>query len=660
MIRHSQTRSPKKNRRNFGSQSARHRKLRAEHLESRQMLTLLGVSSLLGFPRINYAGPGQLTYDAGTNAFNVTAVPSAFRLNASSAPVPITNAAGTTPSLELHIRVDNSGNLIGGVVGDDFIVRGDIDVDSDSVVDFSGTLITGEILEFGFQDIASTDQYDYRLQFTGGALASFFVDGGIGVTTNSENSSFNGSFASDFRGNANGNVAPTPLVSSLSGFVYSDTDNDGVFDLPEDPIPGVQINLSGTDFLGAPVNLVDFTDGTGKYEFLDLLPGTYMITEVQPPGFLDGKDTIGTPGGSTGNDVFSLINLGANVNGVNNNFGELVPASLSGFVYVDVDNDGAFDLSEVPVAGATVTLTGTNDLGAVGPIVAFTDIDGAYVFANLRPGTYTLTETTPAGLIDGKDTQGTPGTGAPSNDQFSNITLPVGFVGLENNFGERGLIPDLINKSYFLASSPPIEAFFVDGIMQVVVNRSATSNEIVNAVTTFALGGTRADFARSVITGDENRSQDIDALYREYLGRAADPAGLAYWLGVWEAHGGREEVQAGIIGSPEYYQTAGGTDAAWVNALYNTILDRNAGQVEIDYWVGQMQNHDLRDIVLGFVTSDEYRLNNINQWYQDFLGRSVDEAGGQYWLNQLKSGKLTQEDIQVLLAGSLEGLLRWS
>ena len=38
-----------------------------------------------------------------------------------------------------------------------------------------------------------------------------------------------------------------------------------------------------------------------------------------------------------------------------------------------------------------------------------TNASGAYSFGNLRPGTYTLTETQPAGLLDGKDTAGSLG-----------------------------------------------------------------------------------------------------------------------------------------------------------------------------------------------------------------------------------------------------------
>src|SRR5439155_915967 len=137
-------------------------------------------------------------------------------------------------------------------------------------------------------------------------------------------------------------------------------------------------------------------------------------------GFLDGKDTIGTPGGTTGNDQFSNIMLGAGVNGTDNNFGDLPPASLAGYVYSDTDNDGVKDGGEAGIPGVTVTLTGTDDLGNPVNTSTMTGADGSYSFTDLRPGTYTYTATQRYGFLDGKDTIGTPG-GTTGNDQFSNI-----------------------------------------------------------------------------------------------------------------------------------------------------------------------------------------------------------------------------------------------
>lgn len=165
---------------------------------------------------------------------------------------------------------------------------------------------------------------------------------------------------------------------------------------------------------------------------------------------------------------------------------------------------------------------------------------------------------------------------------------------------------------------------------------------------------TRSDVANVFVTGVERRSRIIDDLYVQYLGRHADISGIQFWLNVWNNFNGPEMVQAGIIGSQEYYIHAGGTDALWVNALYVNILGRSADPSEIDYWVNVLQQGNTRSaVVLGFVTSDEYRLNLIASFYTEFLRRPIDSNGAQFWLNKMKQG-YPQEAILVGILASDE------
>lgn len=117
------------------------------------------------------------------------------------------------------------------------------------------------------------------------------------------------------------------LRAGISGYVYWDQDNDGVKDSGEPPIPGTTVLLACVDSSGANVNRSTVTNSIGYYEFTDLLAGLCELNEIQPAAYLDGKDTIGTPGGSTGNDRFFNIQLPAGFFGVNNNFGEILPTN---------------------------------------------------------------------------------------------------------------------------------------------------------------------------------------------------------------------------------------------------------------------------------------------------------------------------------------------
>ena len=245
------------------------------------------------------------------------------------------------------------------------------------------------------------------------------------VNTNAENNNF-------------GELKP----ASLSGFVYEDVNKSGVKDGADRAISGAIVTLTGTDDTGAIAAKTATTDATGFYQFANLRPGNYTLTETQPnlvgsaTKYADGADNIGTPGGNTGNDVFTNINLKSGVDGQNNNFGELMPpANLSGFVYIDANDNGIKEAGELGIPGAVVTLTGTDDIGPLN-ITVTTNAAGRYEFPNLRPGLYAIAETQPAGFNDGKDTIGTPG-GTSDNDRFFNINLFAGVQGVDNNFGEK-------------------------------------------------------------------------------------------------------------------------------------------------------------------------------------------------------------------------------
>jgi hypothetical protein len=224
------------------------------------------------------------------------------------------------------------------------------------------------------------------------------------------------------------------LPASISGFVYSDMNENGVKEPGEAGIGGIPIALAGTDDQGRPVSLTTTTAADGSYSFTSLRPGTYSLTKTaEPAGYMKGLDTVGTPGGVTGYNTFTGIQLAQGVNGANNNFGEVPAGALSGFVYNDVHNSGVRTPDDPPIPGTTVTLTGTSLGGLVFNTSVQTNSIGAYGFNNLPPGDYVLTEAQPAGYLQGSNQVGSLG-GSMSGDQF--LVHLTGGNGTDYNFGE--------------------------------------------------------------------------------------------------------------------------------------------------------------------------------------------------------------------------------
>lgn len=207
------------------------------------------------------------------------------------------------------------------------------------------------------------------------------------------------------------------IGASISGYVYHDESDDGIFDPSEDPISGVVIEL--LDENGVGTNITTVTNAQGYYEFLNLTAGKYGVRETQPTAYFDGKDTVGSNDGVAGNDIITGAMLDFGDAAVQYNFGELLAASIAGRVHASNGPDCDFDNPDILLSGVQIDL-----LDASGDVIdtTFTDAQGRYKFEGLRPGEYQVRETQPDDYFDGAERVGTAG-GGLGNDIITNIRL---------------------------------------------------------------------------------------------------------------------------------------------------------------------------------------------------------------------------------------------
>ncbi len=240
--------------------------------------------------------------------------------------------------------------------------------------------------------------------------------------------------------------------ASLSGYVYYDANDNGLRESGDFGLGGITVTLTGTNDLGPITPITTTTNYTdGSYSFTGLRPGTYTVTEPppEPTGFLQGLNTRGnvTPLPlNTAVDQIDTITVPSGGSAVENDFGKILPASVSGFVYVDANKDGLRTSGETGLGGITVVLTGTDDTGTITPITMTTSFtDGSYDFTGLRPGTYIVTEPPPepAGYIQGQNTRGniTPLPFDSTVDQITAIAVGAGGTAVENDFGKLVILP---------------------------------------------------------------------------------------------------------------------------------------------------------------------------------------------------------------------------
>ena len=158
----------------------------------------------------------------------------------------------------------------------------------------------------------------------------------------------------------------------------------------------------------------------------------------------------------------------------------------------------------------------------------------------------------------------------------------------------------------------------------------------------------------------EYLSNQVAALYQQYLQRAPDPDGGQAWTNFLLAGGTLEQVAEGITSSQEYFALQGGTNQGFVTGLYRNVLNRSASDAESAGWVAALDAGIPRPSVsTAFLASQEYRTDLVQSDYMTFLLRPADDAGLAAWVNALNAGA-TDQQVLAQIFGSPEGYQLWS
>jgi hypothetical protein len=209
---------------------------------------------------------------------------------------------------------------------------------------------------------------------------------------------------------------------------------------------GVVFNVSLGQASGKTVTVVYATTGSGTATpGVDYSPVSGTLTFA--PGTTVQSVTVPTLGDILleANETFQLAlsspqNAVLGTSTAQGTIVDVPPAGISGYVYVDLNNNGLKDANETGIGG--VIVTATNSLTGASQSV-LTNADGSYTLVGLIPGTYTLTETQPGFYSDGRDTRF--GVDSPLNDQWVGISLAPSQAATGYNFGEQGIRSDFLS-----------------------------------------------------------------------------------------------------------------------------------------------------------------------------------------------------------------------
>ncbi|MEZ5375509.1 MAG: DUF4214 domain-containing protein [Acidimicrobiales bacterium] len=146
-------------------------------------------------------------------------------------------------------------------------------------------------------------------------------------------------------------------------------------------------------------------------------------------------------------------------------------------------------------------------------------------------------------------------------------------------------------------------------------------------------------------------------LYVAYFLRSPDLAGLEFWIGRIRAGQGIESISQNFAGSAEFQNTYGALDdAAFIDLVYRNVLGRNSDDAGRAYWLEQMAGGiDRGRVMTAFSESAENRRATYGDvratmLYVGMLDRAPEPEGLAYWAGLINGGT-SYADV---IAGFLE------
>lgn len=168
------------------------------------------------------------------------------------------------------------------------------------------------------------------------------------------------------------------------------------------------------------------------------------------------------------------------------------------------------------------------------------------------------------------------------------------------------------------------------------------------------LDAVSSEFARSAefqqTYGALDNAGFIDLIYANVLRRAPDSAGRAYWISLLDSGEDRGKVMQGFSESAEFValttpELVEAEKTGPIGRLYRAYLDRDGDVAGLTYWLGT--STPLVEISEAFAASKEFvqsygALSDsqfVAQVYRNVMKREPDASGREFWTTQLARGQ---------------------
>lgn len=302
----------------------------------------------------------------------------------------------------------------------------------------------------------------------------------------------------------------------------------------------------------------------------------------------------------------------------------------------------AVGITAFDVAAGTVTFSGGLTGSAANTLAL--GIAGGLLTHNATVGTYA----SPTDVDPG------PGVAQLEVDEITQInvlTWAVDNFALSNESSLSSLIA--VSSSTAPINVPAATSNFISALYQDILGRlpdpvggRAWGMAIVN-------GATREQIVETFWNSSEHRGIQVDATYFFYLHRRADPVGRQFYIDALIGGLGEDDLAASFVASAEY-RSLHPSDGQFVRSIYRELLGRSADPTGLSTWIVALQTMTRKEVALDFLTSHERSAKEVDAVFIYFLHRHPDSASKTLYTSQLESGALAAADFAMEILGTTE------
>jgi len=165
-------------------------------------------------------------------------------------------------------------------------------------------------------------------------------------------------------------------------------------------------------------------------------------------------------------------------------------------------------------------------------------------------------------------------------------------------------------------------------LYETVFARPADTGGLDHWLARIAAGGetSRHSVARSFLNSTEGARNEAVLAYQDLLDRDPDPAGLEFWTNFLRS-GSVNTLRFQHLASDEYFAVTGGTNEAYVRAIYSELLGRDIDQLGFEFYVDLLDTGTPRWWVSRTIyESPESLGNRVTAYHRAILGRDPTDA----------------------------------